>query len=173
MRKMLIAAFFIVIACPLGAMTLPDMLMREVPGLRARGDGTMRFFGMKVYDIRLWIAAAAYSPREPFALELVYDMNLKGKDIAVRSVKEMRGLGYRDENKLNHWEAEMTRIFPDVKPGDTLIGLALPGKEARFYNRDKFIATVADPEFVEAFFGIWLSEKTSAPSVRKKLLETN
>ena len=44
------------------------------------------------------------------------------------------------EDKLQRWRTEMTKVFPDIKPGDTLIGVANPGKEARFYTRDKFIA---------------------------------
>ena len=66
----------------------------------------------------------------------------------------------------------MARIFPDIKKGDTLIGVSLPGKEARFYNREKLIAVVPDPEFAKAFFDIWLSEKSSEPKMRLKLLGT-
>ena len=64
----------------------------------------------------------------------------------------------------------MTKIFPDIKQGDALIGVSVPGKEARFYNREKLIATVPDPEFAKAFFDIWLSEKSSEPKLRLKLL---
>ncbi|MEO8104614.1 MAG: chalcone isomerase family protein, partial [Betaproteobacteria bacterium] len=112
----------------------------------------------------------AFTHGDPFALELVYDLSLSGRDIAERSVSEMRGQGYRDESKLKRWGDEMARIFPDIRPGDTLVGVSMPGKEARFYTRDKFIAAVPDPEFARAFFDIWLSDKTSAPGVRRKLL---
>ena len=110
---------------------------------------------------------------DPFVVELVYDMSLKGKDIADRSVKEMRAQGVKDETKLKRWGDQMTKIFPDIKSGDTLIGLSIPGKEARFYNREKLIATVPDPEFAKAFFDIWLSEKSSEPQLRLKLLGEN
>ena len=64
----------------------------------------------------------------------------------------------------------MARVFPDIKQGDSLIGVAVPGKEARFYSKDKFIASIADAEFTKAFFGIWLSERTSEPRMRERLL---
>ena len=144
--------------------------MRDLMGLSMRGEATMRFIGLKVYDVRLWTQMKAFTYTDPFAVELVYDMSLNGKDIAERSVKEMRVQGYSDEAKLKRWGEEMTKIFPDIKKGDTLIGMSIPGKEARFYNREKLIATVADPEFSKAFFDIWLSEKSSEPKLRLKLL---
>ena len=152
------------------AQALPPPVATDVPGLTARGEGVMRFFGLKVYDVRLWTMMKPFSHAEPFALELVYDMSLSGRDIAERSVTEMRGQGHADESKLKRWGEAMAKIFPDIRKGDTLIGVSIPGKEARFYNREKFIATVADAEFARAFFDIWLSEKTSAPGVRARLL---
>ena len=153
-----------------GANTMPEDLMRDVKGLSVRGEAVLRFFGLKVYDVRLWTQMKPFTHGEPFAIELVYDMAIKGKDIADRSVKEMRTQGVGDEAKLRRWGEEMTKIFPDIKHGDTLIGVSIPAKEARFYNREKLIATIPDPEFAKAFFDIWLSEKCSYPKVRLKLL---
>ncbi len=164
--------FLLLAVSPLTAQTLPVVVIGDLPHLtlRAQGTGTMRFLGLKVYDVRLWTAMKPFSYQELFALELIYDMNFKGRDIAERSVKEMRGQGYTDEAKLKRWGEEMAKIFPDIKPGDALVGVNVPGKEARFYTPDKFIAAVPDPEFAKAFFDIWLSEKTSEPGVRNKLL---
>ena len=159
-------------ALPCSAQALPAAVVAEHPGLSARGEGAMRFFGFKVYEVRLWTMMKPFAPGEPFALELVYHMTLNGRDIAERSVQEMRGQGHRDETKLKRWGDAMAKIFPDIKKGDTLVGVSIPGKEARFYMREKFIASVPDPEFAQAFFDIWLSEKTSAPAVRRKLLAT-
>lgn len=152
------------------AQTLPELVTRDQAGLAVRGEATMRFFGLKVYDVRLWTQMKAFTYADPFAVELVYDMNLNGKDIAERSVKEMRLQGCDDEAKLKRWGEEMAKIFPDIKKGDALIGVSIPGKEARFYSREKLIAAVPDPEFSKAFFDIWLSEKSSEPKLRLKLL---
>lgn len=152
------------------AHTLPDVVARDLAGLAVRGEAVMRFFGLKVYDVRLWTQMKAFTHAEPFVVELVYDMALNGKDIADRSVKEMRAQGVSDEAKLERWGEQMAKIFPDIRKGDALIGVSLPGKEARFYSRDKLIATVPDPEFSKAFFDIWLSDKSSEPKLREKLL---
>ena len=154
------------------AQALPELVTRDLMGLAMRGEATMRFFGLKVYDVRLWTQMKPFTHADPFAIELVYDMNLNGKDIADRSVKEMRSQGYNDESKLKRWGEEMAKIFPDIKKGDALIGISIPGKEARFYSREKLIAAVPDPEFAKAFFDIWLSEKSSEPKLRLKLLGT-
>jgi hypothetical protein len=155
------------------AMALPMPLtsdLSEAKSLIKRGEGTLRFFGLKVYDIRLWTPAKPHSHDELFALELVYDLGLKGAEIAKRSTEEMRKIGYSDEAKLARWTETMTRIFPDIKKGDSLIGVSIPGKEARFYSQNKLIAAVQDPEFAKAFFDIWLSEKTSEPKLRRQLM---
>jgi Chalcone isomerase-like len=157
-------------AIPASANVLPEALVKDHMGLSVRGEGLLRFFGMKVYDARLWTQSKAHSFADTFALELVYDLGLKGKDIAERSVAEMRKQGLGDDAKLARWGTEMARIFPDIKKGDTLIGVFVPGKEARFFSRDKLIAAIPDPEFAKAFFDIWLSEKTSEPKLREKLL---
>lgn len=156
------------------ANVLPDIVAKEHAGLSVRGEGTLRFFGIKVYDARLWVPAKSLSksisPNDAFALELIYDMALKGREIAERSTVEMRKIGYSNEAKLKAWGDEMLRIFPDIKKGESLIGVLIPGKGAKFYSRDKLIASADDPEFAKAFFDIWLSEKTSEPKLRERLL---
>jgi hypothetical protein len=160
-------------AAPLG---LPKPLVNEVAGAEAltvRGTAVMRFVGLKVYDIALWTPSQPLRDDQLFALQLVYDLGLKGAEIAKRSVVEMRKVGYTDEAKLTRWGETMTRIFPDVKKGEVLVGVYVPtpsGAEARFYSSTRLLDTVKDAEFAKAFFDIWLSEKTSEPKLRTRLL---
>jgi len=149
---------------------LPTLVNREFPGLKEVGEGRLRFIGIHVYDSSLWISGPAYSPKDVFAIEIRYQIGIKGHALTERSLKEMRGLGYTDEAKLKRWEAEMDRVFPDLKPDDRLVGVSVPDKEARFYSQDRFLGTVQDPEFARAFFGIWLDDKTSEPRLRNKML---
>ncbi|MBL8520990.1 MAG: chalcone isomerase family protein [Betaproteobacteria bacterium] len=169
MRKWLIL-WLVAVAGSAGAQMLPAVVAMDAPMLLLQGDGTMRWFGLKVYDIRLWTQARKFTHAEPFALELIYDMNLSGKDIANKSVELIREQGQKDEAKLKRWGEAMARVFPDIKKGDALIGVSIPGKEARFYSRERFIASVPDPEFAKAFFDIWLAETTTEPRVRARLL---
>lgn len=150
---------------------LPEAVNKDYPGLKELGEGRLRFIGIHVYDASVWIPGTAFSAKEPYALELRYAINIKGHALTERSIKEMRGQGWKDEAKFAAWEKEMDRVFPDLKPGDRLVGVHVPGKEARFYSQEKFLGTVADPEFAQAFFAIWLDEKTSQPGLRAKLLK--
>jgi len=149
---------------------LPEAVNREHPGLRELGEGRLRFLGIHVYDASVWTLGTAFVPAALHAIEIRYAIGVKGRALTERSLKEMRVQGHADPSKLERWEREMDRVFPDLKPGDRLVGVHVPGKEARFYSQDKFLGAVADAEFARAFFDIWLAEKTSEPSLRSKLL---
>ena len=75
-----------------------------------------------------------------------------------------------DPARLKRWEEAMDRVFPDIRPGDRLVGVSIPGREARFYSQERLLGTVPDPDFARAFFAIWLDEKTSEPGLRARML---
>ena len=147
------------------------MSAAEAPaaGFRPWGRGEFRRLGFLVYEATLW--ASGDDPlRPPLALKLTYKRNISGRDIAEASVKEIRNLGVADEARLRGWGEQMLRIFPDVRPGDHILGIQLPD-EARFFFNDRSIGTIEDPAFARAFFAIWLDAKTSAPDLRAALLK--
>jgi hypothetical protein len=150
---------------------LPRAVVADVPALKPLGEGRLRFFGLHVYDSALWVLGEAWSFERAFALDIRYAMGIKGRDLSKRSVEEMRNIGITDDAKLRRWEEAMDRLFPDIRPGDRLVGLHVPGREARFYSQDRLIGTVPDPEFARAFFGIWLDERTSHPKLRAQMLK--
>lgn len=139
-----------------------------IAGFRRWGSGEFRRFGFLVYEATLW--AAGEDPlRPPLAIRLTYKRNIAGKDIAEASVKEIRNLGIADDGQLKRWGEQMTRIFPDVRPGDHILGVYSP-EGARFFFNDRLLGEVLDPVFARAFFAIWLDPKTSAPELRAALL---
>jgi hypothetical protein len=133
----------------------------------------MRFFGLSIYDARLWVApgfrAAAYA-QHTLALELTYLRSLSGKAIAERSLKEMRRAGTIAADLEQRWLGAMQDAFLDVKEGDRLTGMHLPSVGARFWFNGQPRATIRDAEFSRLFFGIWLSDATSEPTLRAELL---
>ena len=138
-------------------------------GFRRWGSGEFRRFGFLVYEATLW--AGGDDPlRPPLALKLTYKRNISGRDIADASVKEIRNLGVADEARLKGWGEQMAGIFPDVRPGDHILGVHLPDA-ARFFFNDRSIGTIDDPAFARAFFAIWLDARTSAPDLRAALLK--
>jgi hypothetical protein len=138
-------------------------------GFQRWGSGGFRRFGFLVYEATLW--AGGDDPlRPPLALKLTYKRNISGRDIADASVREIRILGVADEARLKGWGEQMVRLFPDVRPGDHIVGLQLPDA-ARFFFNDRSIGTIDDPDFARAFFAIWLDTRTSAPDLRAALLK--
>lgn len=169
MRALLAAAAFAA-ALAQASPPLPVALASELPMLRPLGEGRLRWFGLHVYDSSLWIPGDAWSFDRVFALDIRYAMNIRGRDLTKRSLEEMRRLGFSDPAKLRRWEEAMERVFPDIRSGDRLVGVNIPGREARFYSQDRLLGTVPDPEFARAFFAIWLDEKTSEPGLRLRML---
>lgn len=142
-----------------------------MPELKALGGGLLRVFGFQVYNVYLWTpAGAAFDRSKPYALDLQYLRTFSAKQLAERSIDEMRGQGIGGDAVYPKWLAEMERVFADVKEGDRLTGVVTPTKTSRFFYNGAFRGEVLDPAFADAFFGIWLNEKSSQPRVRNLLL---
>lgn len=152
---------------------LPTELRSMLPAGRLVGKSVLRFFGLRVYEARLW-AAPGFPPedyaRHLFALELVYDRKLEGTAIAERSIAEMRRVGSFTEEQARQWLELMKQAFPDVQAQDRLLGLNDGRGEVLFFHNGRQTAQLRDAEYARLFFGIWLSPQTSAPAMRSSLL---
>lgn len=165
--KAALAGVCLLAASVLQASPLPHLLNFE-----AVGNGTLRFFGLRIYDATLWSPGGVWSASLPYALELVYARSFDGSAIAQRSIEEMRAQRPWPEATLTRWEKDMRALFPDVKKGDRLIGVRMPGAGAMFYSGTRKLGQITDESFAEAFFGIWLNPTTRAPDLRAQLLNS-
>ena len=136
-------------------------------GLRRWGQGSFRRFGFLVYEATLWAKDDPQGP--PLALQLDYRRSIAGQAIAAASLREMRRLGVA-ESRLAEWEPALRRLFPDVRDGDSILGL-YRADGARFLFNGQPLGEVADAEFARHFFAIWLDPRTSAPDLRAALLQ--
>jgi hypothetical protein len=150
----------------LAAWPFAGLAMEAPANLRRWGSGEFRRFGFLVYEATLW--AGDDPQRPPLMLRLDYKRNIAGADIAAASVKEMRR-SVGDEARLADWAERMARIFPDVKPGDHIVGHHR-SEGAVFMQGERLLGRIDDPNFARAFFGIWLDPRTSAPELRAALL---
>lgn len=141
---------------------------------RLAGEGLLRWFGMRIYEARLWVGALPFDENRlhasTFALELRYARSLGGKAIAATSRDEIARLGLGSPAQREAWFDAMARLFPDVSAGDRLTGVHRPGRGVVFYQGDRQIGAVEDAEFGPAFFAIWLHPRTAAPELRDALL---
>lgn len=166
-RRLLLAAAFV----PLLATGNPA----ELSNWKPQGNATMRYFGLRIYEARLWAQGIAVNAANwaatPLALELTYARSLDGKDIAKRSLVEMRRQVEISTANAEKWLAEMEAAFPDVKAGDRISGVVTePGSAIQFFINGKPGRKVADAAFARHFIGIWLAPQTSEPELRKALL---
>ena len=149
---------------------LPSQVLALAPNLKVQGGGELTFFGISVYDGYYWSPTRGWTQDGPYALDLHYHRALDGAKIAERSASEMAKLGYGTLEQRARWGEEMRRMFPDVRRGDRLTGVNLPGGVVRYFHNGKSIGEIADPGFARAFFGIWLDPKTSESGFRQLLL---
>lgn len=153
----------------------PAPVQQEIEQVRLAGQGDFRWFGLDIYQARLWVGPAGYRIEAPdstkFALELRYARKLDGARIAQSSYEQMQKLGVGSASQREAWLTRMSTLFPDVQAGTHISGIHLPGVGARFYLNGRLLGNVPDPDFSRAFFAIWLAPNTSAPSLRDALLK--
>lgn len=158
---------------PLGIALTASAALANTDGLALQGEGTLRWFGFKIYEARLFAAKPVHGQQvldTAFALELTYARDFSGASIAETSADEIKRLNAASAAQHQRWLAAMQKLFPNVKSGDRIRGVHEPGRGASFFYNGQPIGTVADPEFSRAFFSIWLDPKTVTPDLRRQLL---
>lgn len=164
MRRLILLALFFTLT----AQALPESLRLSDPAWRRWGSGEMRWLGFSLYHATLWVAGE--SPESsPTALQLEYRRDIARERLVQTSLDEMRRMG-SDESQLKRWEADLQRVFPEVRAGDSIVGVHYPGHGARFYHQGRSTGVVADAEFARRFFAIWLAPATRSPALRAALL---
>ena len=184
---MLLLGLIAVLPRAASANEAPPHVRTQIADAALAGTGRYTWFAFHVYDGALYAPAGKYAAGRPFALELIYARSLKGADIAQRSIDEIAKLGIGSEAERAVWLAVLQKLFPDVAKNDRLTGVSLlstaaagtatgtgagagTAPAAPFYFNGKPLGEITDPRLAQAFFAIWLDERTSAPAFRRKLL---
>jgi hypothetical protein len=172
-RRLLLLLFGLLLMLPAWS-AAPSPIQGEIAGARLAGQGTFRWYGLKIYDAQLWVGPKGYDPYAPNAAPLALDLNyarkLVGKKIAESSRDEMKKLNVGSDAQRATWLTKMEAIFPDVQEGTHITGIYLPAVGAKFFLNGKPLGEIADPEFAHAFFAIWLDPKTTGSKLRDALL---
>ena len=141
-----------------------------VPNAKLVGKGMFSYYFWDVYTGELFASEGKYAKQPPFALRLTYQRDLEGKKIAKRSIDEMKKQGDIAADDADKWLSLMERIFPDVSEGDVITGIATKEGTSVFYVNGEKADEISDKTFTQRFFDIWLSDETSEPKFRRKLL---
>jgi hypothetical protein len=160
------------VTSPNAAFSRPEVT--GLGGVAPTAPVRLRVWGFEVYDARLWTPVGfrhGQYTQFPFALELQYLRKLEGSAIASRSIDEMRRVGSFSDAQAQSWLAAMRELFPDVRQGERITGINVPGVGAEFWVNGQRVGVVKDVNFARLFFGIWLDERTSEPKMRGQLLQ--
>jgi len=143
----------------------------DVPQAHLTGSGELRWFSLQIYSAALWSSTTPFDASQPFALELTYARHITSARLVQTSIDEIRRLsGQRyTEQQYRRLQDVLEHTFTDVKEGDQLIAVFLPGQGCRFYSRSQLLAQVSDPDFAQAFFSIWLDPRSQDAQLRKHL----
>lgn len=165
-----------------GTAQLAPAWQQALPHARLLGRGDFRWLGLRLYTARLWVDAdwPKHSPATTtapwqdhrFVLALDYHRRIRRDQFVDASLEEIMRIGVPPStaSQRNRWKTAMQAAWQDVQPGDQLCGLHLPGQGCRFYNQHGPLAEIADAQFAQAFFAIWLHPHTRDASLRRQLL---
>lgn len=135
------------------------------------GKGKLSVLFWDIYNAELYTVDGAYHKSQfPIALRLVYLRDFDKDDLISETQKQWKKLGFKDQNKITLWVASLDKLWRDVKKHESITLYIDESSASFFYLDNEQLGQVDDPEFAQAFLDIWLSEKTSAPDVRKKLI---
>ena len=165
MKKLILLALFLAT----GAQALPDSVRQEAAAWRQWGSGEMTWFGISLYRATLWVAGKEPGV-SPTALELYYRRDITRERLVQTSLDEMRRLG-AEEAQLDRWKADLQRVFPDVKDGESIVSVHYPGRGAAFFHRGQPSGNIDDADFARLFFAIWLDPESRNPTLRAALLK--
>jgi hypothetical protein len=140
---------------------------------RLRGQANMRWFGLLLYEARLWTPESFDSrlwADHSFALELIYARAFEGAKIAQTSLELMQAQHGKSAERDRQWLLWMQQSFPNIQEKDRLLGLHRGSQGGcRFVHNNQTRGDIADPAFSRAFFGIWLDSRTTEPALRRSL----
>lgn len=154
------------------AMAAPAEIASVIHAEAPYGKGSYGAIIITAYDAELWTDAARWSMAAPFALTLHYRMGFSTDDFVSRGLDEMKHVDPSlDAATLKRFGDAMTRVFPPVKAGDTITALYQPGQPVKVFHNGAPTGEIAEKGFAQAFFDVWLSPASSAPSLRAHLLD--
>ena len=124
-----------------------------------------------VYLAKYYTPSGAYQAEiAPLALEFNYMMDIEAEDLIEETINQWRELELDVHPQEQSWAEQLSTIWPNVNDGDQLLFRVDDQLNSRFYYNQEFVGAIESKEFSQRFAAIWLSENTTAPKVRKKLL---
>ena len=138
------------------------------------GQSTYEWFLIKLYTAELWAPTAVQSMDQlwqtPFALSLTYDISIRPAKLAQVTLEQMEHQAPVAPDVAERWVQQLTKLYPPIAKGTTLIGLYNPAGRMALYCDGKLLGEIQESDFAKRFFEIWLDARSSYPKNRLQLL---
>ena len=145
----------------------------DFPQLIQVGEGVMTWFGFSIYRASLWSHNGRYESltrSRPLALHITYEKNISRDKLIETTLDQWSRLNISNKSQRDVWARKLRRIWPDVKPGDSITTVLNLQGHTEFFNNARQLETITDTEFGPALLSIWLHPKTTASDLRAKLI---
>ncbi|MGE5716146.1 MAG: chalcone isomerase family protein [Acidobacteriota bacterium] len=165
-----------VLARELAGVSLPDTLSAGDKTLKLNGLGLRKKAIFKVYVGGLYLetpskdAAAILAADAPKAVRMHFLRDLK-KSQLTEAFSE--GFEANAKEKAAAQKAALDRMLvlvPDVKEGQTLSFVYVPGKGTTFFAGEKALETFEGKDFADVVFLLWLGPKPPSEDLKKGML---
>jgi hypothetical protein len=148
----------------------PSLFAIQTSQLTKYGEGEMKVLFWHLYKAELFGSKTRYSFDDTkLALKITYYRDIDKEDLIEATADQWQHIGVTHQN-IPKWLDELATIWPNIKKNDMLIVTRNEDNSASFFNHQGLLGTVNDPDFGDAFLNIWLSEKTTRPKLRAKLV---
>lgn len=135
------------------------------------GSGKMSYLFWDIYIVKLYTPSGSYSDDHTItALEFTYLRDIKAEELVNETRKQWRKLNLDQHQEETNWLQQLLTLWPDISESDQLVFYVNKHGHAEFYYNGKITGILESPEFSQRFKNIWLSNKTTAPDVRRKLI---
>jgi len=164
------------LAREMAGVSLPDTLSAGDKTLRLNGLGLRKKAIFKVYVGGLYLeapsrdAAAIVAADAPKAVRMHFLRDLK-KSQLTEAFSE--GFEANAKEKALAQKAALDRMLslvPDVKEGETLSFVYVPGKGTTFFAGEKALGTFEGKDFADVVFLLWLGPKPPSEDLKKGML---
>jgi Chalcone isomerase-like len=165
-----------VLARELAGVSLPDTLSAGERTLKLNGLGLRKKAIFKVYVGGLYLeapskdAAAILAADAPKAVRMHFLRDLK-KSQLTDGFSE--GFEANAKEKAAAQKAaldKMLALVPDMKEGETMSFVYVPGKGTTLFSGDKALGTFEGKDFADVVFLLWLGPKPPSEDLKKGML---
>ena len=143
-----------------------SLVSKNINQVESLGQGRLTYWGFTLYDAKLF---ASKEPKGGIALDIQYLRKFEANALVKQTLDEFKNLGI-SETQRTEWADPLAKAFKTVQVGDSITAIKKPQGSTQFFYNGQFVSEISGESFSQAFFGIWLHPKTSAPQLRKVLL---